>query len=679
MARSNKNSASSGAGRGTHQSTESLSQTSGGKVDQSVASDSDDWGYQPARDGMAIEVKLGLFIIVILLGAFGFLIYRNVDLHQQYLITGEVETPDKGTQLATKEHSHSIDVNQDKGDDSELQSEGQVSSSDDSPAEISMKIDNLTTETGELDEPAMFEFGQLTPEDTEQTVVSNDQFVNSREDTGQATANVDPLVVRNDTISGERLSHGNRTGPAEINGDEPSELWIDVAVPAVASGTANAADDDSTEFDSQTAGSELRDFTGASVPEEAQTPLVFGQADTVSDTSDEITDFNGSNFTETLEPVGDSFPAEDTNDWSVTDSDQSAFAEEDVQPDEAIRPDAGEALIVQDVRVDSESETDPKFPTVQESEYETVDAMRTSPRNTSFDRDSDRPVNDFSINDEARGFSEHAIDFDQESTPVLSFESESMPADLASESTTHDESSDTEIQNTSPFLDIPTPSLAENVSSSTNSADLPGDEIFLKEFAVDEGTGLRPVNPEYERRKKLSAVVAGNTEFNVNGFIYENRIVTASAKSDPYDICEVVPGDNYWNISQRVYGTSRYFSALALYNRHRIRDPKKLRPGMKVLVPPAEVLEEKYPDLFHDSRPVQQEPSGYFVRSDGRAAYRIGEHDTLSQIAQKHLGRSSRWIQIYRLNRTVLANPNKLTPGTVIALPDDATDLHMAP
>ena len=93
MARSNKNSASPDSGRGSHQPTQPVSKTPDGKVDKSVGSAGDDWGYQPGKGGMAIEAKLGMFIIMILLGAFGLLVYRNVDRHQMLLADSEELDP----------------------------------------------------------------------------------------------------------------------------------------------------------------------------------------------------------------------------------------------------------------------------------------------------------------------------------------------------------------------------------------------------------------------------------------------------------------------------------------------------------------------------------------------------------------------------------------------------------
>lgn len=156
-------------------------------------------------------------------------------------------------------------------------------------------------------------------------------------------------------------------------------------------------------------------------------------------------------------------------------------------------------------------------------------------------------------------------------------------------------------------------------------------------------------------------------------------IQQVSATRDPDGIYTVQDDDTYWTISKHVYGTARFFSSLALYNKNRIKDPRRLRKGMKVVIPDPEVLIERYPELLQDYIPKESKPSGYFLKANGMPAYRIGERETLSEISQKHLGRASRWIQLYRMNQQVLQNPNRLKPGTVIDLPDDATNVHVVP
>ncbi|HRA89422.1 MAG TPA: LysM peptidoglycan-binding domain-containing protein, partial [Planctomycetaceae bacterium] len=64
---------------------------------------------------------------------------------------------------------------------------------------------------------------------------------------------------------------------------------------------------------------------------------------------------------------------------------------------------------------------------------------------------------------------------------------------------------------------------------------------------------------------------------------------------------------------------------------------------------------------------------------DGSPAYRVGERETISEISLRFLGRSSRWIEIYRLNQSTLGDPNKLKPGTILALPADAVEVNVVP
>jgi nucleoid-associated protein YgaU len=140
----------------------------------------------------------------------------------------------------------------------------------------------------------------------------------------------------------------------------------------------------------------------------------------------------------------------------------------------------------------------------------------------------------------------------------------------------------------------------------------------------------------------------------------------------------VEEGDSYWTIAKEHYSAGRYHSALAEYNRARI--PNKLKPGMKVVVPPAAVLDATFPKLLGPANAViaAKIRPGFFVDSQGRPAYRVGEGDTLSNIAQKHLGRSSRWQEIHDLNADKLKTANALKLGLILQLPDDASQIDAA-
>ncbi|MFO0919402.1 MAG: LysM peptidoglycan-binding domain-containing protein [Planctomycetaceae bacterium] len=141
----------------------------------------------------------------------------------------------------------------------------------------------------------------------------------------------------------------------------------------------------------------------------------------------------------------------------------------------------------------------------------------------------------------------------------------------------------------------------------------------------------------------------------------------------------VKSNETFWSISQKYYGTGRYFNALAAYNLRQIPDPTKMKPGVEIALPSGQELEHRYPNLLPKG---QDEPGAadsqanqageLFTGQDGRPLYRIGAKDTLSGIAQAHLGRASRWVQILEMNRDVLKDGNSLKIGMVLRLPHDA-------
>ncbi|MCS7015379.1 MAG: LysM peptidoglycan-binding domain-containing protein [Gemmatales bacterium] len=158
------------------------------------------------------------------------------------------------------------------------------------------------------------------------------------------------------------------------------------------------------------------------------------------------------------------------------------------------------------------------------------------------------------------------------------------------------------------------------------------------------------------------------------------------------------PGDNWELLSRWKYGTERFAQALATYNRE--RDPRlaQLSVGVVVFLPPAEVLQRRYPQLVGNhvpwgnpgSAPGHVPAPGYTPSGTSGASnptlttpvenstggpyrfYRVQANDTLWLIAKRTLGSGDRWPEIYRLNRDVIQDVNHLPPGTTLRLPSDA-------
>ena len=171
---------------------------------------------------------------------------------------------------------------------------------------------------------------------------------------------------------------------------------------------------------------------------------------------------------------------------------------------------------------------------------------------------------------------------------------------------------------------------------------------------------------------------------------------TAAAEAAPYNdggssefspqdaVHTVAAGESFWSISKKHYKLGRYSSALAEYNQSRIPRPDKIKPGMKVIVPPVQTLEQKFIHLISGASTSATEAAapvkaGFFVDANGQPMYRIGKGDTLSDIAQNHLGRSSRWTQIVSINKESLPNPDEMKLGVVLRLPPDASEASQGP
>ncbi len=139
----------------------------------------------------------------------------------------------------------------------------------------------------------------------------------------------------------------------------------------------------------------------------------------------------------------------------------------------------------------------------------------------------------------------------------------------------------------------------------------------------------------------------------------------------------VQPNDTFWSISKRAYGSGAFFKALYEYNRKRHKAADELVLGQELLVPDENVLRRTYPDLCPRPRKTVASTEQRLIsvstrlRGTGRV-YKAVEGDTLFEIARYELGKSSRWAEIYELNRDVLGDDfDYLRPGTELILPND--------
>ena len=77
---------------------------------------------------------------------------------------------------------------------------------------------------------------------------------------------------------------------------------------------------------------------------------------------------------------------------------------------------------------------------------------------------------------------------------------------------------------------------------------------------------------------------------------------------------EVQPNDNYWLISEKLYGTGAYFKALAEHNRRKSARDERLQVGDVIATPDRRTTREELPRPVPEAQP----PRGRQAADDDR-------------------------------------------------------------
>jgi nucleoid-associated protein YgaU len=161
---------------------------------------------------------------------------------------------------------------------------------------------------------------------------------------------------------------------------------------------------------------------------------------------------------------------------------------------------------------------------------------------------------------------------------------------------------------------------------------------------------------------------------------------------------DVKDGDKLFRIAAKYYGDGTYWEALAKYNKTKLPKPESLRVGIKLDIPPKDVLLGEAvmppPGMTPKRDPVKEGTGGrpkgekpmpappQIARNEKLKietpkdkkkspldTYKIVRGDDLSSIAKKLLGDAKRANELYKLNRDVLEDEHTLLAGTVIKVP----------
>jgi nucleoid-associated protein YgaU len=131
----------------------------------------------------------------------------------------------------------------------------------------------------------------------------------------------------------------------------------------------------------------------------------------------------------------------------------------------------------------------------------------------------------------------------------------------------------------------------------------------------------------------------------------------------------VQSGETFSSIAASVYGSAAYYPHLIRANP--TIDPRKLRAGMKINVPPMSDVKADSSASTSSSTPSASSSNAPL---DDKTEYRVQSGDTLSKISTKLFGRRSYADKIYQLNQsTIGSDPGRLKVGMVLKLPEAPT------
>lgn len=652
----------------------------------------EDWGIAPTRSGLSRETKMGFAFVLVLLVVFGFVVYKKIEQGraqrgdllagvQEPAASSEGTTPESGNSTAEQSPSaETPNANNNFPPDqnfnqfpeptpvanpSELTpaswdqqsfeppSQSEVASTPPAapPEPPSQSFDQFPA-----DNPATQEFAPPVETATSTPFPPDAQYQTTAEPQPQTTTVATQAVPEPDDFAPPAVSENQSfTQTSTTNNNVPATPFPDNEF---AQAPVPPGFEPPTEMGNQPVPQEIpRATPGSEAGTAGGDPFAGGGIPQQTEPAAPVTEFENEQFTTQSQPAPQEFTPPMAQETAQTPAAGNPFGDFSLEEQGKAAPSQSE--IVQTPPAVPGNSADPFAATQGELQPEPVPVPNTV----------EQPFAPTEITEAAP------------STPV-----EMIPVKQASPGTPEQNPPITELAQPNPLPVQDTEPKELPIADNSNYQDLepvPTDSQYEPETPQETTIVQLPVN-------SAPTELADNSFGPAPGSQHGGEFSPASnvaSSSEAVEVYEVRPGDNYWKISKKQYGTVRYFSALARYNQKRIPDPKKMRPGMKVLTPSREVLEANNPDLFpkfaaktsdvsnvgHDA----DGPTGFYVDAQGRPMYRVGPDDTLGGIAHKHLGRFSRWTEIYRLNRHRLKDPNALTLGDLLILPPDASRVSM--
>lgn len=595
----------------------------------------EDWGIEKPKSGIAIETKVGLCLIFILLSAFGLVVYQKINRPQENIAINNPE--------------------------------------DNNPEEIS-------SDTGQSQSDDPFDETNSNSSDLSEVENQSDQFNTMSDNSSFSTP---PEEQDQANPFGEKQSEPQGTDQFSENAfSNKNDFQQSTEV------ASNQADNGFQNFDPPTRSD--NEFSNHPQNEFQSEPATFDnpQADSFSNV-DQFAQQNGSTPTGVAqennfnsEPTSEFLPEGNSgNSGLMEQSAENGFeqvaegatgaVEVEEDPFGSATTDVSQNLPAQPEQ--SEANEFGGFDSIDEGQAKTAQVKIT-------DISSAKDFDSFGDSDISQSEPQPANAFQQEeqSTAMQDF-GQPQAAELNEVNTN---------QNEERFGNFRAEEFSSQQAESVTTVKRPS-------AAIDSGSfrdSTMPAQQEFPQAQGLFDSSTSVTEVSTQKLSSsQDESFNQQPAQNMRGEYTVQNGENFWTISKKLYGSGRYFQLLAEINRSRVSDPRKMKPGLRLLTPDRSSIDAQYQarhkaaqttvSEFSGKKSVRKKnkPSGFFISQKGQPMYRVGGSDTLTDISQKHLGRSSRWYQIYQINRQRLQNPNKLQIGTELQLPYDASRLSLVP
>jgi len=240
-----------------------------------------------------------------------------------------------------------------------------------------------------------------------------------------------------------------------------------------------------------------------------------------------------------------------------------------------------------------------------------------------------------------------------------------------------------------PISIAPMPAAVATVTSDIRpepSAEIAGD-------VVPASNGVTPI-PSDSRPSRSVVLVGGSAP----DAALATKAQARKQESEPgVKLRPIGDGESLYSICKQEYGDGSLADALARYNKSAVPDPRRIRKGVTIRVPPVETLRGgKSPrasaevartdapamaaselvavearDVVGSGRRVDviETPAAPTKPTDSGRVYVVKKGDTLTSIAQRELGSKGRWKDIVSANGGSLKDPAALAPGMKIRIP----------